>query len=302
MMALCSLPGWGAPARAEDAREWDLSGEGSVSLDTRALDVDVVGWDQPRVRLSGGAGAGDEIRIRTASPTRLVLAIQSNRNHRRGAGMDSYAAARLPGATRIRLQVPFSVTLTVTTVGGDVSVHDLRDAPNVALESVGGDVRVDANARAMKLRSVGGDIDVAGRMHELDIGSVSGDLRLAGVRSDRVSASLVSGDFTAKRLDATRLEVESVSGSVSIDGTPAGNADWRLSSVAGDLDLRLGGGLDTLAIEAETRQGNISADGIGFVEANASDSRPQRLHSLPPKATGRLHIESFSGDIRIHGS
>ena len=143
--------------------------------------------------------------------------------------------------------------------------------------------------------AVSADVDIqqmAGR--KLDVSSVSGNVIVTASSPGEASFENVSGDTTA-RITTNKLDVQSVSGDLNITGGLTGEVD--VESVSGNIVL---GGklLDRLEVSSVSGDARLSFGlrGNGSVKAETLSGE---LELNMPKATGaKLHVESFSGDIR----
>jgi DUF4097 and DUF4098 domain-containing protein YvlB len=166
--------------------------------------------------------------------------------------------------------------------------NDARAEPSVV------EVTIPQHA-SLDLDAVSADIDVeqmAGR--RLSAQTVSGDTRIVASSPGDAHVESVSGNVFL-RITTPKVSVESVSGDIDLQGGLTG--DVRLQSVSGDL--RLGAGrLDTLNLDTVSGDGQLQFDiapaGVAKAQSLSGDLRV----SLPRTASARLHIETFSGDIR----
>lgn len=145
------------------------------------------------------------------------------------------------GDIRLAMNSP---SLRVETVSGQLVVQGRLNGA-IALESVSGDIRLDAlgeRARKLSASSVSGDMDLdlaLAEDGEIRMESVSGDLRLrlpAGL-SAQVSGESFSGDLAAPGAKIRREEFGP--GSSFRVRYGAGKGDVRLQTFSGDATLRL---------------------------------------------------------------
>ncbi len=143
----------------------------------------------------------------------------------------------------------------VGDVTGDVDIKvasgDLRAGRVTGLATVhsaSGDVDVTAASAGLVARTASGDIRVGTAHGELRITTLSGDVLLGNVVSGSVNVQAVSGDVSVGVAAGTSvyLDLSSVSGQTSSDlpvsDTPSGDASTRLdvraSTVSGDVRVR----------------------------------------------------------------
>ena len=151
------------------------------------------------------------------------------------------------------------------------------------------------NHASLDVGAVSADVDVqqmAGR--KLDVASVSGNVIVTASSPGEASFENVSGDTTL-RITTPKVEVSSVSGDVKLSGGLTG--DVEIESVSGNIDLGAKM-LDRLEVAS------VSGDAIlrtglrpaGTIKAETLSGELQL--NLPRNTGARVHVETFSGDIR----
>src|SRR5690606_5323412 len=121
------------------------------------------------------------------------------------------------GASHLVVRVPRAVDLDIESVSADIAVQG-TDGKRLQVESVSGDIRIDAGAEKVQVQSVSGDQELRIATASLDVESVSGDVRVRGALRGRVEGETVSGtlhiDAGNVALDA--INASTVSGNVEI--------------------------------------------------------------------------------------
>ena len=162
------------------------------------------------------------------------------------------------GDAVLDIKVPSGSTLDASTVSADLRVRGVAGEQQLA--TVSGDVEADLGREA-SARSISGNLRLGSSSGttRLEVSSVSGSITVTGQVGGRVEASTVSGDASFVLGAVSEAEFETVSGDLT--ATLALAADGRL--------------------RAESVSGNVRVDFVG---------------ALPP---ARFGIESFSGDIEL---
>lgn len=144
-----------------------------------------------------------------------------------------------------------------TEVEIEIDVDIPRTAKRMAAEIVSGSIEVHDAKGDAKFSTVSGDLQVDGLQGDLAAVTISGKVRIAGLNSAKATFTLTSGSLEGAG-EVGALEATSVSGGVSFDVTPKGDA-WsaKASSISGSLLLR-----------------------------------------FPPKAGARIDLKSLSGDLQ----
>lgn len=298
LLAVCA----GTAASGESIeRRWPHSGNGSVTVDSAFGRVEVVGWAKPEVALRGELGAGARLVEERASNAQLRLAVILDVPGDAGARRGAFAPRITPGS-QLSLHVPFGVALTITGVSVDVSVRAIRNAPMIAIRTVSGDQHLAFTGRAARLKSVSGDIVLSGAAPDAALSTVSGDIELHDFVGG-AQASVVSGELRVANARLGVLGLDSVSGDVEVSAVPLREARWKIESLGGDVSVAVPGGLDRIAIAADTFSGTIEADLDPRLDTSRHDGkRGKRLRTEPGAAHARILVETFSGDIFLHSA
>jgi hypothetical protein len=148
---------------------------------------------------------------------------------------------------------------------------------------------------SVDVESVSADVDVqqvAGR--KLEVSAVSGNVVVTASSPGEASFENVSGDTTL-RITTNKVDAQSVSGDLRLSGGLTGDID--LESVSGNLELgaKL---LDRLEVSTVSGDAILRAGLRSGGTVKAETLRGELRLSLPRAVGARLHVETFSGDIR----
>jgi hypothetical protein len=148
-------------------------------------------------------------------------------------------------------------------------------APNCSIDyEVGLPATVEVHAETSS-----GNIDVHGMSGPVVVQSTSGDISLGGVSGD-ITLQATSGDVTTSDLASRRVTTSATSGNVSLEFAAAPEA----------ISVRATSG-DTVVTVPPGRPYAV------HVRTNSGDQRVAIDQS--PSATGKIDVESTSGDVRI---
>ena len=253
-----------------------LKPDAQVSVTNTAGTIEVQAWDKNELALTGELS--EEVTSLDIAGSDAKLSIEVKLPHNTGH----------VGDTRLKLMVPAGIRLEAHGVSADVTARGLRGPASI--ETVSGDIRLDGAPPQVELHSVSGDVDAqaAGPAH---VETVSGDVGLRGAK-DEVHVKTVSGDV---RLDAGTLRaltLQTVSGDLDVQADFAAGAESSVETLSGEVTLRLPA-LPDGEVEMETFSGDLTTD---FGPAPGEDAKEYRHEGA---GKGRLHLESFSGDIRL---
>jgi DUF4097 and DUF4098 domain-containing protein YvlB len=225
-------------------------------------------------------------------PGRVEVRTVFPRGERRGSAWVDYTV-RVPSGTSVNLK----------SVSGDIRVTSLKG--ELRLESVSGDVSVGGAGHLAFVRSVSGDVlltDVT-TTEDLTAGSVSGSFIARGVDARILDINTVSGDLTLERVRCERAQVRSVSGTVEYAGALTARGRYEFNSHSGDV--RLGVSSETgFEYEATTFSGALHADWpTQNTKQSADDPRGRRdarsIRGTVGDGSALVLIRTFSGDVNI---
>ncbi|WAX78006.1 DUF4097 family beta strand repeat-containing protein [Streptomyces sp. KMM 9044] len=175
----------------------------------------------------------------------------------------------------VSLAVPARTRVEVGVVGAAAVVSGVK-GPSV-VRGVTGDATLVALAGPVRADTVSGNVEAQ---------SVTGDLQF----------NSVSGDLTVVDGSGSTVRAESVSGSMIVDLAADGPTDIRLTSVSGEIAIRLPDPADA-RVEANTASGAVSSafDGLRVHGQWGAHQITGRLGA----GTGRLRATTVSGSIAL---
>jgi hypothetical protein len=247
----------------------DIGRAGVVVVNVEADDVRIRGVDGTEARVVAPAdGAGIET---TAQPGHFTVRTGAAA---RGAFLGIRIGGRGIGihvSGTIELEVPRDARVEVSTAAGDISVRDVTGGATVRAAS--GDVSIKRGAGRIAISVASGDVVVTGAEPvTLDVHSISGDVRVRAPRFDRVAIETVSGDAEL----------------VGTFGTAGGHT---VSTVSGDVELAVQGGL---TLEVKTVSGDVDCD---HPDRRSGDGRKRPL--VIGDGAARLAVRTMSGDVDV---
>lgn len=250
----------------------------------------VSGWNKAEMHVTGTLGNGAKGLKIEGDRGHLTIKVEPPDDH----GWLSWGADSHMGNTVLDLKVPHAALLKLETVSADIAVSGI-DAKTLDANTVSGKMRVDSSARQVELDSVSGDMDVGGGSDRAHMQTVSGDIRARGLGGD-VSFQTVSGNIDAEPNNYHRLDVGTVSGDVTLRGTPAAGAHIGIETMSGDVHLTLPADV-SMHLGAETFSGSIRSD---FGAVKDQEYGPgSHLDVTTGNGDGQTKVETFSGDIEL---
>jgi hypothetical protein len=278
-----TLPAWGATRPFTAQKPADPAG--TVEVVNVAGGIEISGWDQPTVDVSGTVG--DKVErvdvTGSASHTTVRVVLPS------GNSWNGDAEAHL------KIRVPQKSALEVSLVSADLRVSGVTG--NQHLQTVSGDIAGDASGE-LQVNTVSGDVRLATRnSHNAQIKTVSGDVNVTGADGD-IQVNTVSGDATLSLGTLSRGHFESVSGDVNVSPAAlAPSGQLEATSVSGDLGVHFGA-LPDADIDVQSFSGDIR-NCFGPKPIQQEYGPGSRLNFRNGKGGGHVHIDTKSGDVAL---
>jgi DUF4097 and DUF4098 domain-containing protein YvlB len=251
-----------------------------LSLQAMQGEVVVRAWDRNQVRIQAAHSSRTRIEARVSES---VLRLEP-----RGSGM----AGAWGGVVDYELTVPATMAVELQGMGGDVRVEGTRG--DVSVNTIEGSITVQSGGGALTLVTVNGAIRVTGARGRVEARAVSDDVELVDVQGD-VTAETVSGDLTLVRVDARRLEAQTVSGSVRFDGAIRPDGTYSLLTHSGDITVAIPENAGA-TVRTAVSNGEVTAS-FGLPEPDRA-SRSRKTYRLG-SGSATVELETFSGDIEL---
>jgi DUF4097 and DUF4098 domain-containing protein YvlB len=261
----------------------DVHPQGEVEISNVAGRVEVEGWDQDRVEVTGTLARGAE---------RLEFRIQDRHTLIR---VEHPSAARNVGPSELRIRVPVESRLVVASVSAGVVVRGVRGAQR--LHAVSGGIETVMFSEDVQLKTVSGDIrlDGAGSPGVLTVTTVSGNATVRGVAGEAVMQT-VSGDLDITSDHLERARIRTINGGASLQTRLAPGARLEMDAVNGPLTLVIAGEPNA-EFTLETFNGRID-NAFGPEPVRTSRFAPgTQLRFTAGEGSARVNMETLNGAI-----
>jgi DUF4097 and DUF4098 domain-containing protein YvlB len=283
---VCALPL--VAFASDDSFERKVAAEpnGEVVISNVSGTIEVRGWDRNEVQVTAHLGRDVQRVDVDSSNGRTVIKVVLPRGSSRDGDAD------------LEVSVPKGSRVEVAAVSADVSSRGVLGTQR--LKSVSGEVTADISGSESEVSSVSGDVTVRGdgKPTSLRVKSVSGSLDLTNA-SGRIDVVTVSGDARVHMGDTTEVRGRTTSGNLEVSGKLTRDGRVDVEGVSGDISLRLSapGGL---ALEIESFSGDIEGCLADNVERVSKYGPGVRLNTRNVEAGGaRVRAKTLSGDIDI---
>jgi DUF4097 and DUF4098 domain-containing protein YvlB len=285
LLAICALP-LAAMAESDSIdRKIAADAAGEVVISNVSGIVEVRGWDRNEVQVTGHLGRGVERLDLEKSGGRTVVKVVLPRGNNRDGDAD------------IEVSVPKGSSVEVSAVSADVSSRGVLGTQR--LKSVSGEITADITGDESEARSVSGDVTVrgAGKPVSLRVSSVSGNLDITNTAGS-LDIVTVSGDARVQMGETSDLRGRTTSGSLEVSGKLTREGRVDVEGVSGDITLKLSapGGLST---EIESFSGDIEGCLAENVERVSKYGPGVRLNIRTAETGARVRAKTLSGDIDI---
>ncbi len=268
-----------------------LDANGQISISNVSGEVTVTGWDRPEVKVTGSLGEGAKPLKFEGDSHKLSLKVEASK---KSGGWFSWGNDTHMKATTLHVMVPSAAAVDVDVVSANARLTELKGG-KISVDSVSGRIEITVDSPAVDVDTVSGDVRLAGNMTRIDVDSVSGDVQ-AGRIGDHGKLESVSGDIRVAGGPFERLNASTVSGDLDIRGGVTASGKISVDSMSGDVNLTLPRSV-AARINASTFSGDINSD-VGKTSGHEHRSGNE-LSTQIGDGGGSIHLETFSGDLRI---
>ncbi len=258
---------------------------GSVEINNVAGRIEVSGWDQEEVSLSGTLDDDVErLELSGGGDHTMIKVIYRSGHFGWGASDGAHLKIKVPRGSALSATL-VSSSIKVAELTGDLKVQtvsggiDGKAGADVRLGTVSGTIHLEARAaKHVELSSVSGNVSLHGGDGEVNVSTVSGDATIDVGTIMRAHFKSVSGDLKVTLgLDPdARIEAESVSGDLRLDLRGTHAADFDAQSMSGEIENCFG----PKAVQPEYGPGS-------------------RLQFKDGTGGARVRLGTQSGDIRL---
>lgn len=261
----------------------DVHPQGEVEVSNVSGRIEVEGWDQERVEVTGTLGRGAErLEFRTQGRHTLIR-------------VEHPSGGRNVGRSELRIRMPVESRLIVASVAADIVIREVRGAQR--MHSVSGDIETVMFSEDVQLKTVSGDIKLSGtgKPGLLTVTTVSGDVEIRGVAGE-VVLQTVAGDLEVDGDQIERARIRTTNGSATLRSALAPAARIEMEAVNGTLSLVLKNEPDA-EYTLETFNGRID-NAFGPEPVRTSRFAPgTELRFTTGEGSARVNMETLNGAI-----
>jgi hypothetical protein len=252
---------------------------GTLSVSIYSGRVNVTAGRGSNVTIKGTADARD-LSVRSRSNGVRVQLDHGSHNSR--VELD----ITVPVGTRVVMD-GFAATFSVRGVRGETS-----------LETLSGPITVAGAVGKVTLESVSGHIEASDIKGDVSAESVNGRVTITNVEGDVIAES-VSSALSITGASARSVRAETVSGSLTYDGTIEPSGNYSFTTHSGPLTLAVPANAGA-TVSLETFNGSVDSDFPVTLESGANRREGESQFEFRiGDGRARIVLETLSGNIRI---
>jgi DUF4097 and DUF4098 domain-containing protein YvlB len=266
-------------------RKMDAAPAGQVTIENTAGTINVTGWAQNEVEVSGELGRDVEELVFERNGNSIVIRVESRQRNNRRISSD------------LAIRVPENSSVNVSGVSTDIGVRNVRG--ELRLSSISGDISSEVFEADIDVETVSGDIQVNGKERHAtsQFSSVSGDIDVKGL-AGAIAITSVSGDIAITGGSFERVNAQTTSGDIDYRSGLIGNGRMDIETINGDLEVICEGDVSA-RFDIETFNGSIR-NCFGPEPERTSRYTPGReLKFAEGGGTSRVTIRTLNGDLRL---
>jgi DUF4097 and DUF4098 domain-containing protein YvlB len=293
LMTGCDIEDFGPSDRyKEDFHySYNLQPGNRFSIDNMNGSVEISGWDQNKVEISGTKYAATEDLLKS-----VKIDIQAD------SGAVRVRTARPSGphgghcGARYVVHVPMRTELDrVESTNGSIRVENIEGRGRIT--TTNGAVRTMKYRGGLDARTTNGSIDASDIVGPVSVRTSNGTIKLDAVRGD-VDAETSNGRIEARLAgaDSNRpLRFQTSNGSINVAVESLKSSDVRASTTNGTITVKLPSGTGA-RVQARTTNSSVSSE---FDVTQRGASNKHRLDGTIGSGGPLLDLSSTNGNIKI---
>ena len=284
MLAAADDGGQDRHKRSADTDETVAVSRGTrLALENASGSVEVHTWDRDSLRVQARHAAGTKVLIRADQSSVTVHAV-SQGGH--------------AGPVEYDITAPAWIAIRIEGNHNDVSIDGARG--DVSVENVRGDIAITKSSGSITANTIEGQVTVEGGRGKVDVTSVNDGINITGATGE-ISAETTNGSISLSRIDGTSMDVATINGDVTFDGSIADNGRYSFSSHNGDIVLTIAETVNaTFSIRTYNGGFNTSLPLKG--PERSTVRRGSRASYTLGSGSAAVDLDSFGGEISVRRS
>jgi hypothetical protein len=278
-----------APLSAQQKlnRRIAIDPEASIRITSSAGLIRIIGWEVDSIAVTGSLAAGDNF-------------FMGGRGLAAKLGVERKDETRAEPASVLEIRVPRRARLWVKSVSAGIEASGLTG--ELECVTVSGSIRVEGSLRLLVAESMDGELKAFGPMDVVRLKGGAGTITLRGARGD-IQAFTVGGAILATDGAVVRARLETVSGTISYDGSVDQRGTLEAVTHSGDVTLRLppeiAAEFDLESFDGGILTGILDKGGKGGKGEEARPVKGQPVIFMTSGGGANVKVRSFKGEIRI---
>lgn len=266
-------------------RTLEVEADGTVEIYNVRGNIDVVGWSNNQVKVTGSLDELTEKFIFSSESGRTFIKVK----------LPKHSGYRSRDGSKLKVMVPMGSKVSFSGVATDLKFSKIDGGIDV--NSVSGDIDVKQVKNRTYINSVSGKLvlnEVEGMM---EVSTVSGDVN-ANVSCRKANISGVSADLVIKLDEIESANISTVSGDTKISGNLESDGDLKMSSVSGNAFYIVDGTLNA-RVSMETAPGGDIINEYSEHEPKSSFINSHNLRFTSGDGDGVIRMTTVSGNIGL---
>jgi hypothetical protein len=282
-----ALAGEGA-AQVQLERRKPAPPKGELSVENPFGSIVVRGWEKPEVLVRGTLAAGAQELSFDGDKDDTWIGVDVPESWFHAPGED--AAFR----STLEIHAPMGSKVSIETVNAEVTVEGFSG--RIAVATINGGVRIAAGASAVEVESMTGSIAVEARVAAMELRTVSGAVTAKGAAGE-VRIETVSGTVDLEGAGFSALQIQTVTGKVTVAGTLAQKGGVEIETFSGPVELRLPKNARSV-FELQTFGGAIKSDFCAGTPVTRERFEPFRqLRCSTGPDDFEIQVKTHDGDV-----
>jgi DUF4097 and DUF4098 domain-containing protein YvlB len=251
-----------------------------LAVENSTGSVEIHAWDRDAVRVQAQHASRTKVLVRSGENAVTITATANDGP----AGSVDYDIT-VPSWMALRIEGQYD-EVTIDGARGDVSVENVR-----------GDIAIRGGPSSVTARTIEGAVVVEGARGKVDVSSVNEGVTITGAGGE-IAAETTNGSIRLTRVEATTVDVATINGDVTFDGTLADTGRYSFNSHNGDIALRVPEASNA-TFNVRTYNGEFSTT-LALKGPDPSGVRRGKRVSFTLGSGGAdVELESFGGEISV---
>ena len=274
----------------------------NVTVASTAGRITVRGTDKKEVHAKATTD-GTKIKLRAVGGAENAPNSPASRVELQVSNRDESGDESCLGEFDVELEVPRGATVYLKTQEGDITVQDVTEAH---LETNDGRIEAMRVSKVFDAASLSGNVtleDASGRAH---LTSLNGVIEVRGVRpldgSDFLKVRTVSGDILLNEIGPARVEVNTISGELRLNGPLARGGTYDFATTTGDVTISMPADSSFKLNARVSEHGEIDTEFPLQYRGSASPTSPPqsgRIFGTHGSGDATISFVSFNGTLRL---